>query len=92
MGVQFDTRPPTHGSGHWSPKGEPLRARTCPCGPDQLLDEDDLCRHCGYYPKAVVDRTWLRQAKRIGFTGKVSALEEERRRRRRMVFDDKRAA
>lgn len=78
MGVKFDTRPVSLKAGEWSPKGEPLRARTCRCGPLQDLDLDGLCA-CGYWPKATVDRTWSDQARRQGYREPVSVLDSYRR-------------
>jgi hypothetical protein len=81
MGVQFPTRPTTTDKDFAPPFGEPLRAQTCECGPLQRVDEDGLCRHCGYWPRETVDETWRQQARRTGYHGPLSVLEAERRRR-----------
>lgn len=68
--------------------GEPVRAKTCACNELQRLDADGLCVHCGYWPRETVDATWTAQAKRTGFSGNVSDLEQDRRR----LFSNKAAA
>lgn len=79
-GIRFPTRPDRIGLHGHVLRGEPLRARTCGCGPEARLDDDGLCTNCGYFSKATVDKTWADQARRTGEARPVSELDEYRRR------------
>jgi hypothetical protein len=80
MGVRFPCRPDHIGLHAHAQRGEPLRAQTCRCGPDQRVDEDGLCSRCGYWSKATVDKTWADQTRRQGYKSPVSELDRYRKR------------